>query len=261
MKIPIFQVDAFTSEIFGGNPAAVCMLDRWLDDAILQKIGQENNLSETAFLVPAGNNSYHIRWFTPSIEIDLCGHATLASAFVIFNYYQKGSDSVTFYSLDHVLKVTKKEDLLTLDFPAQQTEKVDIPDLLTEALGIEPIEVHQSRDYVVLLENEEAVKSVKPDFNLLKKLDCLGIIITAPGNNSDFVSRFFAPSAGIDEDPVTGSAHTKLIPYWAAKKGKKKLNAFQVSERVGELFCEHSGDRVLISGYAVLYMEGYIFIE
>jgi PhzF family phenazine biosynthesis protein len=259
MKIPIFHVDAFTGEIFDGNPAAVCPLDKWLPDATLQNIAAENNLSETAFIIPRGNE-YELRWFTPTIEVDLCGHATLAAAFVLFNELAFPDNEIHFHSRSGVLTVTRDGDILTLDFPSRPPEKCNAPEALVRGFGVTPVQVFKSRDYVAMFGSAEDVKNLRPDFSALKTLDCLGIIATAPGNDCDFVSRFFAPKAGIDEDPVTGSAHCTLIPFWAGRLGKTKLFARQISKRGGELFCDLAGDRVRIGGIARLYLRGEIFI-
>ena len=259
MKIPIYQVDAFTSNLFGGNPAAVCPLTEWIDPGLMQGIAAENNLSETAFFVKK-NDFYELRWFTPEIEVDLCGHATLATGFVLFNHLNYNDGEIKFETKSGRLTVTRSDDLITLDFPASPPEKADPPDCLIEGLGKKPFEVYKSRDYLALFETEKEVLSIQPDFKILGKLETLGIIITAKGDTSDFVSRFFAPSAGIDEDPVTGSAHTTLVPFWAKKLNKTKFHAFQVSKRGGELFCQLAGDRVLISGRAKTYLTGEIKI-
>jgi PhzF family phenazine biosynthesis protein len=263
MKLPIYQVDAFTDRLFGGNPAAVCPLEQWPDDQTMQNIAAENNLSETAFFVKKGEG-FEIRWFTPAIEVDLCGHATLASAHVIFNYLDFKGEVIKFQSQSGELRVTRASDLLTLDFPVTKPEPIEIPCQLTEALNATPGAVYRSRDLLALFEKEEDIVSMRPDFGLLLDIltsqDCLGMIVTAPGNQSDFVSRFFAPPAGIDEDPVTGSAHTTLTPFWAERLDKKSLHTFQLSQRKGELFCELAGDRVLISGKAVTYLKGEIEI-
>jgi len=264
MKIKIYQVDAFTSELFGGNPAAVCPLDEWLDTQTLQLIAAENNLSETAFYVKKKNH-FELRWFTPEIEVDLCGHATLASGHIIFNYSNYDGKKIRFLSKSGELNVTQTEDLLTLDFPATMPQKLaEIPGELTEILGKPPTDLFKSRDLLALYDNEEEILSIHPKFEKLNRfllsIHCLGLIITAPGHSSDFVSRFFAPPAGIDEDPVTGSAHTTLTPFWAKKLNKKKLIAFQLSKRRGKLFLEHAGERVFISGKAVTYLTGVIEI-
>lgn len=258
MSIPIYQVDAFTKQIFGGNPAAVCLLKSWPNDNKMQNIAAENNLAETAFLVE-NNGIYEIRWFTPTIEIDLCGHATLASAHVLFNHLSITGESIQFSTLHHgLLSVTKSNDLLVLDFPSSTLIKTDITQDIINALGQIPTEVYKTRDLLAIFETEDEIAHINPDFEVLKKLDHLGVIVSAPGNNSDFVSRFFAPNAGINEDPVTGSAHATLIPYWAEKLGKNTLLARQLSEREGELFCENKGNRVLIGGHAVTYLKGEI---
>jgi len=259
MKIPIYQVDAFTSKLFRGNPAAVCPLTEWIDPGLMQSIAAENNLSETAFFVKK-NDFYELRWFTPEIEVDLCGHATLATGHVLFNHLGYAEKEIRFETKSGRLTVKRSDDLISLNFPANPPVKIDTPDNLTEGLGKKPIEVYKSRDYLALFEGETDVLSIQPEFGILRKLDCLGIIITSRGDTSDFVSRFFAPSAGIDEDPVTGSAHTTLVPYWAKKLNKTKFHAFQISKRGGELFCQLTGDRVLISGKAKTYLKGEIEI-
>ena len=261
MKIPIYQVDAFTSEVFSGNPAAVCMLDRWLDDRRMQSIAAENNLSETAFLVQ-NENGFDLRWFTPLTEVALCGHATLASAFVQFVCRGWNADTITFQTRQSGrLIVTRQAEFFEMDFPSRPAHPRTSPKELNRALGVTPEKVLGSaEDLMVVLDNEKSVVEVQPDFAALQKLDCRGIIITAQGSRSDFVSRFFAPKVGVPEDPVTGSAHCVLIPYWAAVLDKKELHAFQVSKRGGELFCRYAGERVRISGKAVLYMEGTITI-
>ena len=259
MKIPIYQVDAFTDYLFGGNPAAVCPLKKWLDEDLMQSIAAENNLSETAFYVEKANG-FDIRWFTPKIEIDLAGHPTLAAAHVIFNHRGHKGDEITFFSKGGELKVKKINKLIQLDFPAVESKKVATPEAIIDGLGATPSEVFMARDYMAVFETEDEVLSITPDFQSLKTLDIFGIIVTAKGNASDFVSRFFAPKAGIDEDPVTGSAHTQLIPFWAGRLKKNKLHARQISERRGELFCEYHGERVYIGGRAVTYLIGDIDI-
>ena len=260
MKIPIYQIDAFASKVFAGNPAAVCPLGGWLEDGLMQAVAQENNLSETAFFMPL-DQGYHIRWFTPAAEVDLCGHATLASAYVIFTHMDPSRTRVTFKSRSGPLTVSREGDLLAMDFPAQPPAPCDAPPALVEALGIGPAEVLRCEDYFVVLPSEKDVTGVDPDMGLLKKVDLRGVIITAKGEESDFVSRFFAPKYGVNEDPVTGSAHCALIPYWSKKLGKKDLMARQVSRRGGELFCKDKGDRVVIAGRTVAYMEGTITIQ
>ena len=261
MKIPFYQVDAFSSKIFSGNPAAVCILESWLDTNVLQSIAAENNLSETAFLVPKSRGRYELRWFTPTIEVDLCGHATLASAFVIFSFVDTTLTSVDFETASGLLSVARSGELLSMDFPSRRPEPAEKSPIIAQALGAEPLEVLKSRDLLVIFENESTVRNMKPDFDKLKQIrDAFAIIVTAKGEKSDFVSRFFAPGAGIPEDPVTGSAHCTLIPYWSERLGKNKLHAFQLSERGGELFCENVRDRVRISGHAVIYAKGELFL-
>ena len=259
MKIPHYQIDAFTSKVFAGNPAAVCPLEHWLENHQMQSIAAENNLSETAFFVKKDDH-YELRWFTPKVEVDLCGHATLASAFVIFNYIDQSAQSVSFKTKSDMLQVYREGTLLSMDFPARKAVPCDIPEQLISALGKSPDEVLLARDYLVIYDSEKVIRSLKPDMNLLMNLDALGIIVTSVGGHSDFVSRFFAPGVGVPEDPVTGSAHCTLIPYWSEKLGKKKLHAFQVSLRGGELLCEDLGKRVKISGNAVRYSEGYLYL-
>jgi len=261
MKIPIYQVDAFTSEVFSGNPAAVCLLDTWIDDERLQSIAAENNLSETAFLVQT-EKGFDLRWFTPVTEVALCGHATLASAFVLFACRNWPADIVRFQTrISGELVVTRRDNLLEMDFPARPSFARTSPAGLKEALGIASGRVFGSaEDLMVVLDGESAVREVQPDFGALERVECRGVIITARGDRSDFVSRFFAPRVGVPEDPVTGSAHCVLIPYWASVLGKDVLHAFQVSKRGGELLCANAGDRVKISGRAALYLEGTITI-
>lgn len=259
MKIPMFQVDAFTDKIFGGNPAAVCPLETWLPAPTMQSIAAENNLAETAFFVPA-KDRFELRWFTPVLEIDLCGHATLASAHVLFQHRGYSKPAISFMSKSGELKALKKNDQIYLDFPAHTPVPAEAPGALAKGLGKSPREVYKGRDYLAVFDRESDVVSIEPDFVELGKLDCLGIIATAPGETRDFVSRFFAPRAGVPEDPVTGSAHTLLIPFWAKRLGKDVLRAAQVSKRRGELFCEFLGERVLIGGRAVTFFEGTIEI-
>lgn len=260
MKIPLYQIDAFTSYVFRGNPAAVCPLEGWLDDSVMQAIAQENNLSETAFFVKEGED-YRIRWFTPVAEVDLCGHATLASGFVIFNYLDPTINRVIFHSRSGPLSVVREEELLSMDFPSQPPQSCSPPRELLDGLGGEPLEALCSEDYFVVFTSERDIRGLNPDMGTLKRLDLRGVIVTAPGDEVDFVSRFFAPKFGIDEDPVTGSAQCALTPYWSQRLGKNDLHAHQVSKRGGELFCTDRGDRVSISGRAVRYMEGSITID
>ena len=257
MEIPLFQIDAFTGRVFGGNPAAVCPLKNWLNEAVLQAIAQENNLSETAFFVPA-EDGYHIRWFTPVAEVDLCGHATLATAYVILNIMDPSLSRVSFRSRSGILTVSKEGDLLSMDFPSQAPHPCDAPTDLLEGLGKRPLEVLCSEDFFVVFSNEREVREVVPDMTKLKNVSLRGVIVTALGEESDFVSRFFAPKYGIPEDPVTGSAHCALTPYWSARLKKKALKAHQVSKRGGELFCSDHGERVMVAGRAVKYLEGMI---
>ena len=259
MKLKLYQIDAFTNRVFSGNPAAVCPLTEWLDDQTLLAIAAENNLSETAFFVPQEEN-FHLRWFTPKAEVDLCGHATLATAFVIFDILKLARQHVSFQTKSGILTVTKENALFTMDFPSREPLPCPVPRDLLGSLKIKPVEVLKSRDFLVLFENEKIIRQLSPDMALLMNLDALGVIVTAPGEKVDFVSRFFAPKVGVPEDPVTGSAHSTLIPYWAKKLRKTKLHAHQISKRGGELFCELRGDRVKISGKAVKYLEGEIFI-
>ncbi|MEJ0090418.1 MAG: PhzF family phenazine biosynthesis protein [Limisphaerales bacterium] len=260
MKISCYQVDAFTGTVFRGNPAAVCPLDAWLPDATLQNIAAENNLSETAFVVPRGGE-FDLRWFTPTMEMDLCGHATLAAAFVLFAEEIFPGNAIHFHSRSGVLMVTRIREMFTLDFPSRPAIRCSEPEELLRGLGAKPAFVLKSRDFLAVFDTEAEVHALRPDFAVLKNLECLGIIATAPGEDCDFVSRFFAPAAGVDEDPVTGSAHCTLIPYWAARLGKNKLAARQISRRGGELFCELTGDRVRIGGKAVLYLRGEIVLD
>lgn len=261
MRIPIYQVDAFASAVFSGNPAAVCMLDAWLDDRTLQAIAEENNLSETAFLVGIGSG-FELRWFTPTTEVALCGHATLASAHVLFCCRACPDDCVRFATRrSGELGVVRRGDLLEMDFPSRPARACETPAGLAEALGVAPVQVLESaEDLLVVLDSEHAVAGVRPDFAALQRIQCRGVIVTARGGACDFVSRFFAPRFGINEDPVTGSAHCVLIPYWSGVLGKNKLHALQISRRGGELFCADAGDRVKIAGKAALYMEGTITV-
>lgn len=259
-KLRIFQADAFAAELFRGNPAAVVPLDKWLPDELMQKIALENNLSETAFFISEGDH-FHIRWFTPKAEVNLCGHATLASAHILFNELGYGKDFIQFQSKSGVLTVRKTDGLLQLNFPADFVRLEPANDALNAALGIQATETYKGRtDYLLLFDSEEQIRNLKPDFQLLYQTDARGIICTAKGNEVDFVSRFFAPKVGVNEDPVTGSAHTSLIPFWAGRLNKSELRALQLSERRGELWCTLSGDRVLIAGKAVTYLRGEIEI-
>lgn len=257
MEAPLFQVDAFTENRFAGNPAAVCLLQRWPDENVLQAIASENNLSETAFLV-GGGSEYELRWFTPVAEVDLCGHATLASAFVLFDRFDVGPE-VAFRTRSGRLAVRRTEEgLLRMDFPARPAEPCEAPTAMLEALGGSPTAVLRATDFLLRYDSESEVRELRPDFVRLSGLGARGVIVTAPGSDCDFVSRFFAPDFGIPEDPVTGSAHCTLAPYWGRELGKTRLHARQVSRRGGELWCELKGERVEIAGRAVLYLSGSI---
>jgi len=258
MKLPIYIVDAFSAQLFGGNPAAVCPLEQWLPDALMQKLAAENNLAETAFIVKE-SEGYRIRWFTPAVEVKLCGHATLASAHIFFTELGYTGDELLLDSLSGILKVTRKaEGIYSLDFPADPPQAAEVvPHGLLEGLGIATGEVYKtSFDYFVVLPTQQEVGALRPDFKTLATVQARGVIVTAKGTNADFVSRFFGPQSGIDEDPVTGSAHTSLMPFWAGKLDKTNLTAIQISKRRGHLDCELKGDRVLMSGHAVTYMQG-----
>ncbi len=259
MRIPLYQVDAFTAKPFAGNPAAVCPLETWLDDATMQAIAAENNLAETAFFVADGDD-FDLRWFTPRIEVDLCGHATLAAAWVLFNRFDWRLSGVDFRTRSGTLTVTRDGDRLAMDFPSRAPVLVPGIDAVAAALGAIPKELLAARDAVALFGGEAEVRALKPDFAKIAALDYFAVIATAPGDDgdADFVSRFFAPKAGVPEDPVTGSAHCTLIPFWAARLGKTKLFARQVSARGGEIWCEHRGGRVTIAGYCVPVIEGSI---
>jgi PhzF family phenazine biosynthesis protein len=256
-EIPIYQVDAFTSRVFSGNPAAVCPLKEWLPDDQLQSIATENNLSETAYFVRNGDG-YHLRWFTPGCEVDLCGHATLASAHVLFNELGEHGDLLRFHTQSGELRVKRDGDLLALDFPARPPSPTVANPGLLAALGGKPRQILAARDYLVNYATEDELRALTPDMEALKQIDRFAVIVTAPGRDCDFVSRFFAPAKGVPEDPVTGSAHCTLIPYWADKLGKTTLHARQVGRRGGELFCKLNGDRVEIAGHAALFLRGTI---
>lgn len=261
MKIKLYQIDAFTDKVFHGNPAAVCILDNRLEDDIMQNIAGENNLAETAFVLKK-DNSFEIRWFTPKIEVDLCGHATLASAYVLFNYYKYKEDRITFYSpRSGNLYVEKSGDSLILDFPADKLETYRLSETLENAFAFLPTEsLCGNSDFLLIFSNQKEIENIKPDLNKIASSGKRGVIVSAPGNDVDFVSRFFAPQSGINEDPVTGSAHTSLTPYWSKRLSKTKLTAKQLSERGGYLECELHGNRVKISGKAVLYLIGEVYI-
>jgi predicted PhzF superfamily epimerase YddE/YHI9 len=259
MKLPLHQIDAFTSRLFGGNPAAVVTLERWLPDDLLQRIAAENNLSETAYAIP-GTGVVPLRWFTPTFEIDLCGHATLAAAHVVLTYHQPGQRAVTFGTRSGELTVTRERELLSMDFPARPGAPVPVSDALAAALRARPREALLSRDVLAVFDTEAEIRALRPDLERVAALDAMAVIATAPGSDVDFVSRFFAPRAGVAEDPVTGSAHCTLIPYWSARLGKRTLVARQLSARGGELRCEMRGDRVGIAGTVVEYLRGEITI-
>lgn len=257
-----FIVDAFSKNLFSGNPAGVCLLDKSYDDLFLQKIATENNMAETAFIAEQ-DNGYSLRWFTPEVEVDLCGHATLAAGFVVTEFINKTADAVKFYTQSGELNVTKKGYLFEMDFPSRPPRKIEITDLMRKSINADILEAHISRDLLLLVNDEDQVRSLEPDIALIKKIpDILGVIITARGISYDFVSRFFAPNVDIaaPEDHVTGSAHCTLIPFWSERLGKNELSAYQLSKRGGELFCRNCGDRVKISGHAVLYLNGNIFV-
>jgi PhzF family phenazine biosynthesis protein len=262
LKIPIYQVDAFTDKLFSGNPAAVCVLEDWLPNEVMQSIALENNLSETAF-VKNENNGYNIRWFTPEAEVNLCGHATLATARILFDdYLDEGITEVTFHSRSGELKASKNNQKIYLDFPIDVPKPIDNVDLVASVLGKEPIEYYRGKDdYLAVFDSEEDIKSMEPDFERLKQLDSRGLIISAPGRVVDFVSRCFFPEIGLNEDPVTGSAHTLMIPYWAKRMNKNRLQAHQISSRGGFLDCELKDSRVLIGGFSTRYLQGFIAIS
>ncbi len=261
MKLKIYQVDAFTQKLFGGNPAAICPLESWLPKELMLKIAAENNLSETAFYVKTGN-VYDLKWFTPTVEIDLCGHATLASAHVIFNYEKYQGDEIIFNSNSGELKVSRHDQLLTLDFPVDQYLPIEASKELIDGLGVTPVEVYRGKIFIMaVLKNQKEIENLNPDLKIISKINANAILVTAKGESVDFVSRLFAPQSGIDEDPVTGSAHTLLTPYWAAQLNKKIFSAQQLSKRKGDLTCELAGDRVKISGYAKTYLVGEIETE
>jgi PhzF family phenazine biosynthesis protein len=259
MKLKLYQIDAFADKLFEGNPAAVCPLDQWVPDEIMQAIASENNLSETAFFVPQ-DDGFQIRWFTPVHEVNLCGHATLASAYVLFHLMSYPRKEVRFQSRSGLLTVQRDGDWLTMDFPAQPPEPCAVPDAICEAFEVQPLECLCAEDYIVVFESQADISYVRPDMASLAKLDLRGVAITARGSEQDFVCRFFAPRFGIDEDPVTGSAYTQLVPYWAGVLNKKEFKARQLSRRGGEVHTTLNGDRVTISGKARKYLEGMIDI-
>ena len=262
MKQKIYQVDAFAQQLFSGNPAAVCPLEKWLADELMQKIAQENNLAETAFYVREQDSSFQIRWFTPAVEVDLCGHATLATAYVLFNHEGVNQDMVHLHSpRSGKLTVAKDGDNLTMNFPSDVFEEVKLTEELTAGFNIMPRVAYKGKtDYMLLFDNEKEIKEIIPDFNLISKVEARGIIVTAKGDDADFVSRFFAPQVDVNEDPVTGSAHTTLVPFWSERLNKKELSAIQLSPRKGYLSCKYLGERVEISGQCKLYLTGEIYI-
>ncbi|HTQ63467.1 MAG TPA: PhzF family phenazine biosynthesis protein [Puia sp.] len=257
----VYIVNAFTKEKFGGNPAAIVPLKEWLSDEQMQNIAMQNNLAETAYIVPQAND-YFIRWFTPAVEVALCGHATLASGYIFFNCLNYEKDKIIFHSKSGPLEVTKKNDgQITLDFPVNAPFECEAPEAIERGLKVKPLAIFNSTfDYMVVLENQKAIEDLSPDFKILSTIPSRGVIATAKGDDTDFVSRCFFPQSGIDEDPVTGSAHTVTVPYWAKKLGKNKLSAIQLSKRRGYLNCELAGNRVLMSGYGVKYLEGDILV-
>jgi len=260
MKLPLYQLDAFTNRLFGGNPAAVVLLDAWLPDAVLAAIAAENNLAETAFVIARADVS-PLRWFTPAIEVDLCGHATLAAADVLFRYRFPSHKRLVFSTKSGELAVTREGALLKMDFPARPGKQVAVTDALVAALGARPREAYMARDLLAVFDAEAEVRALRPDFARIAALDAFAVIVSAPGDTVDFVSRFFAPGAGVPEDPVTGSAHCTLVPYWAARLGKSTLTAKQLSARGGDLLCELRGERVTIAGHVVEYLRGEIETE
>lgn len=255
-----YVVDAFSEKPFGGNPAGVCLLVHWIEDSLMQKIAFENNLSETAFLVKK-DGDYDLRWFTPEAEINLCGHATLGSAYVLMNYVDQTMKKVNFHTLSGILSVAKEEDYYTMDLPSSKPKACEKPDLLEEALGVKVLETYSARDLLVVVKDEKTVAAMQPDFALVRKLKGVyAVIVTAKGTDCDFVSRFFIPNVGIPEDPVTGSSHTELIPFWSERLSKSELTARQLSRRGGFLKCKNLGERVLISGKAVAYLSGELLL-
>jgi PhzF family phenazine biosynthesis protein len=262
-RIKTYQLDAFSDKLFSGNPAAVCILDHWLPDDLMQSIGNENNLAETAFVVPKGKD-FEIRWFTPTTEVDLCGHATLASGFVLFNLFNYPDALIRFYSpRSGLLTVSKKEDMFYLDFPTDKLEIINgKQNVIEDCIGIKPIELYKGKtDYVAVIDSESSLQNLQPDFKEISKLDARGLVVTAKGDNVDFVSRFFAPQSGIDEDPVTGSTHTSLLPLWSKKLGKNSMIANQLSKRGGQITGEFKNDRCLIGGQVRLYLTGEIKLD
>ena len=247
-----YIVDAFTEEVFRGNPAAVCVLEKWLPEKLMMSIARENNLPETAFTVKS-EDGYDLRWFTPGEEINLCGHATLATAFILFSYYEKGTELIVFHTMSGDLFISRKNSYIVMDFPAYSCNEVPITEQMAEAIGVKPLKAFIDRDLMLVYENEEIIRNLMPDYEKLSRLEGTGVAVTAQGNDYDCVSRFFAPKLRINEDPVTGSAHCMITPYWTKQLGKPVIKAYQASERGGELLCEVRGDRVVISGKAALF--------
>lgn len=262
IKQKIYQVDAFAHQLFSGNPAAVCPLDYWLPDELMQNIAMENNLAETAFYIKEKDGSFQLRWFTPATEVDLCGHATLATAYVLFNHEGVDGNVIHFHSpRSGKLTVTKAGDLLTMNFPSDVFSEVELTKELTVGFNIKPKTAYKGKtDYMLVYDTEKEITDIVPDFNLINEVQARGIIVTAKGDNVDFVSRFFAPQVDVNEDPVTGSAHTTLIPFWANRLHKDELTAVQLSARKGHLSCKYLGERVEISGQCKLYLTGEIYI-
>lgn len=262
MTLKIFQIDAFTDKVFGGNPAAVCPLKNWLSDTVLLNVAKENNLAETAYFIHKSDNVFHLRWFTPEIEIDLCGHGTLASAYVILNCLDYNFETVVFETMSGELIVSKIGEFLEMNVPSRPSIKAELPQIIIDSLSKQPSEVYKARDYVLVYDSEYDIQNLKVSASILEQINLGpgGIIVTAKGDNSDFVSRFFTPGASVFEDPVTGSAHCTLVPFWASRLDKNELHALQISERKGELICKLLDDRVLIKGKAVKYLEGSIEI-
>ena len=260
MRVALYQIDAFSSKVFAGNPAAICPLERWLDDAAMQAIAAENNLAETAFFVPEGKD-FGLRWFTPAVEVDLCGHATLASGWLLLNKLQPTRDSVTFQTRSGALTVSRDGKRMVMDFPSRPPEPVAPCAGLLEALGAKPIAVLASRDYLVVYDDAETVRRLQPDLAGIAKADRFAVIVTAPGDNGyDCVSRFFAPARGVPEDPVTGSAHSHIVPYWAKPSGTTDIFCRQASPRGGDLYCQDRGERVILAGDCAFYMQATIEI-
>lgn len=262
MRVPLYQIDAFASQRFAGNPAAVCPLEEWLPEDVMQAVAAENNLAETAFFAPSGEpeSDYHLRWFTPAVEVDLCGHATLATAHVLWECLGIGTPEVRFSSRSGPLSVAREGDLYVLDFPAKPPHPVADPEPFAQALGATPERVLQNGMALAVFADEAEVAALTPNLAEVAALDCFGVIATAPGRSRDFVSRYFVPQAGVDEDPVTGSAHCVSVPYWAARLGRTHLEARQISARGGDLSCRLEGDRVKLGGRCALYLEGWIHL-